>query len=153
MRAEEWSPVIEEILSTIATTPKSLETICKEIESAPHARTFWKWLEQDPELGQRYARAREAQIQILADQLVDLADTDRICEKVVIKGDGSREVTIGDQVERTRLQIDTRKWLLAKLKPKVYGEKLQVDGELGIKTVILRAEAQTKLPDDPQPEF
>lgn len=125
MPAAEWAPVIDEILSAIATSPKSLETICKEIESAPHARTFWKWMEQEEELGQRYARAKAAQLEVLADQLVDLADTDRICEKITVKADGSREVVILDQVERTKVQIDTRKWLLAKLNPKKYGERVQ----------------------------
>ena len=125
MPASEWAPVIDEILSAIATTPKSLESICKDIESAPSARTVYKWLEGDEELVQRYARAKESQLQVLADQLVDLADTDRICEKITVKADGSREVVILDQVERTKLQIDTRKWLLAKLNPKKYGDKVQ----------------------------
>jgi len=123
MPAAEWAPVINEILSAIATTPKSLKTICEEIESAPTAKTFWQWMEHDSELGERYARAKQAQLEVLADQIVDLADTERICEKVTIKADGSREVVILDQVERTKVQIDSRKWLLAKLNPKKYGER------------------------------
>lgn len=125
--ASEWEPVLSEILAAIATTPKSLESICREIESAPSARTVYRLIDADEELCQRYTRAKEAQLQILADQLIDLADTDRICEKVTIKADGSREVVILDQVERTKVQIDTRKWLLAKLNPKKYGEKIQQD--------------------------
>jgi hypothetical protein len=125
MPAPEWEPVIVEILSAIATTPKSLRSICDSIESAPTAKTFWAWMETDIGLRDRYTRAKDQQLEVLADQLVDLADTDRICEKVTIKADGSREVTILDQVERTKVQIDTRKWLLAKLNPKKYGDRLQ----------------------------
>ncbi len=141
--ANEWAPVIDEILSAIATTPKSLESICKQIESAPSARTIYRMIESDEELCQRYTRAKESQLQVLADQLVDLADTDRICEKVTIKADGSREVVILDQVERTKLQIDTRKWLLAKLNPKKYGERIQHEGEIGIKTILVPATAKS----------
>ena len=95
-------------------------------------------MERDSALSERYARAKEAQLQVLADQLVDLADTDRICEKVTIKPDGSREVVILDQVERTKVQIDTRKWLLAKLNPKKYGDnaKLALTGEDGGPLVV-----------------
>ena len=121
--ANEWASALDEIFAAIATTPKSLESICKEIESAPSARTVYRMLEADEALCQRYTRAKESQLQVLADQLVDLADTDRICEKVTIKADGSREVVILDQVERTKVQIDTRKWLLSKLNPKKYGDK------------------------------
>lgn len=117
--------IITEVLAAIATSPKSLESICKELEGAPSARTFYRWLEADEELCQRYTRAKEAQLQVLADQLVDLADTDRICRKVTQKADGSVETVILDQVERTRLQIDVRKWLLAKLNPKKYGDKVE----------------------------
>ena len=127
--ANEWESQLDEIFAAIATTPKSLETICKEIESAPSARTVYRLIEADEELCQRYARAKKAQLQVLADQIVDLADTDRICEKITIKADGSREVTILDQVDRTRLQIDSRKWLLSKLDPKKYGDKMQVGGD------------------------
>ena len=145
MPAAEWSAAIDEILSAIATTPKSLKSICEDIESAPTAKTFWKWMETDEDLGERYARAKSAQLEVLADQLVDLADQDRVCEKVTIKADGSREVVILDQVERTRVQIDTRKWLLAKLNPKKYGEKAQLEhtGEVGIKTILLPTPAKS----------
>lgn len=138
MPAAEWAPVIDEILSAIATTPKSLKTICEDIESAPTAKTFWMWMETDSALCERYTRAKAAQLEVLADQMVDLADTDRICEKVTVKADGSREVVILDQVDRSKLQIETRKWLLAKLNPKKYGERVQQDisGELAIKRVI-----------------
>ena len=144
----EWLPVIDQILAAIATTPKSLESICKELESAPTARTVYTWLTQDDDFLQRYARAKEQQLQVLADQMVELSDQDRICEKVTIKADGSREVVILDQVERTKLQIETRKWLLAKLNPKKYGDKQQVEhsGELNVQLAerIAKARAREK---------
>ena len=117
--------VFPEILDLIATTPKSLNTICSENKDFPDARTVYRWIDEDEDFCQRYTRAKNAQLQVLADQLVELADKDRICEKRTIKADGSEEVVILDQVERTKVQIDTRKWLLAKLNPKKYGDKVQ----------------------------
>jgi hypothetical protein len=152
----EWSEELSEIFSEIATTPKSLEAICKANPSLPSARTVYRLIDSNEDICQRYTRAKEAQLQILADQLVDLADTDRICEKITIKADGSREVVILDQVERTKVQIDTRKWLLAKLAPKKYGDaaKLTLDGELGIKTLVVSPDAKDKTPRPAlKPEF
>jgi len=117
--------VMGDILAAIATTPKSLDSICKSDKRFPNAATVYRWIDADSELCERYTRAKEAQLQVLADQLVDLADNDRICRKVTIKPDGSEEIVILDQVDRTKLQIDTRKWLLAKLNPKKYGDKVE----------------------------
>ena len=117
--------VMPDILAMIATTPKSLNSICASDKRFPDARTVYRWIDADEELCQQYTRAKAAQLQILADQLVDLADTDRICRKVTEKADGSTETVTLDQTDRTKLQIDTRKWLLSKLDPKKYGDKVE----------------------------
>lgn len=129
MPAAEWSDALDQIFAEIATTTSSLESICKGNDSFPSARTVYRLIESDESLCQRYTRAKEAQLQVLADQLVELADKDRICEKVTIKSDGSREVVILDQVERTKVQIDVRKWLLSKLAPKKYGDRTVLAGD------------------------
>jgi hypothetical protein len=147
MPAAEWAPVVDSIIAAIATTPKSLKTICEEIEAAPTAKTFYQWLTEDESLRDRYARAKKEQLQVLADEIVDLADKDRICEKVTIKADGSREVVILDQVDRTRLQIDSRKWLLSKLDPAKYGDKqlhTGADGEGPVELSVAISEARKR---------
>jgi hypothetical protein len=42
-------------------------------------------------------------------------------------------------IQRNKLRVDARKWVVCKLLPKVYGDKIQaeVSGELGIRTVIV----------------
>ena len=117
--------VMPDILAAIATTPQSLNSICDSDERFPDARTVYRWIEADEELCQQYTRAKAAQLQVLADQLVDLADTDRICRKVTEKADGTKETVTLDQTDRTKIQIDTRKWLLSKLDPKKYGDKVE----------------------------
>jgi hypothetical protein len=136
----DYEYVLELILGEIATTPKSLATICKEIPGAPNPASVYRWMSQDKSLSERYARAKHEQLQVLADEIVYLADTDRICEKVTIKADGSREVVILDSVERTKVQIDSRKWLLSKLAPAKYGDRLgltNADGT-GDATLIIK---------------
>ena len=138
-RPSDYDPEIAaDICSLISTETKSLRSICQSDDKFPAINTFYRWMIHHPELRELYARAKEEQLQILADEIVPLADEDRVCEKVTIKADGSREVVILDQVDRSKLQIDSRKWLLSKLAPKKYGDKIQTEhsGSIDIAGVL-----------------
>jgi hypothetical protein len=136
--AIKWTEELENsICAEMSINAISLEQICKE-NGFPCARSIYRHIIEDEEFSRKYARARELQLQVLADEIIPLADKDRICQKKTIKADGSEEVVILDQVERTKLQIESRKWLLSKLAPKKYGDRIQQDisGELSVKRVV-----------------
>lgn len=105
---------------------ESILKICSG-EEMPSERAIYRWLESNEEFRQNYARAREQQADHYAAEIIDLADKDRICEKRTIKPDGGEEIVIVDQTDRTRLQIDARKWYASKLAPKKYGDKVQAE--------------------------
>ena len=134
-----WTEEIEDaICAAIAVSANGLDDICKENKEFPCVRLIYTRLIQSEPFMQKYARARELQQQLLADQLIPLSDKDRICHKRTINADGSEETVRLDQVERSKLQIETRKWVLARLNPKKYGDKIQAEhsGEVAIKRVI-----------------
>lgn len=84
---------------------------------------------------EQYARAREACVDALADELMDIADDGRNdwMEKY---GDGDPGWLInGEHVQRSKLRVDARKWLLSKIAPKKYGDRVEVEnsGEIQIK--------------------
>lgn len=83
------------------------------------------WLSQYPD---QYARAREAQADVLASDILAIADQCRIGEKKISKPDGGIEIVTADMVERSRLQIDARKWLAGKMSPKKYSDKIALGG-------------------------
>jgi hypothetical protein len=59
----------------------------------------------------------------MAGQVVEIADTVREGKKAKIsQKDGTTEEH-GDQVDRSRLMMDARKWLVSKLAPKKYGDR------------------------------
>jgi hypothetical protein len=95
--------------------------------------TIFVWLNRFPDFQEQYARAKEIQCEILAAETKEVADTPRVGKKVKTFADGSQEVTTGDMVDRSRLMVDTRKWLLSKMFPKKYGDK--VVAELSALTV------------------
>jgi len=120
--------LFDSICEEIATTDKGLATICKSKDVSTTA--FYNWINEDELLVDKYARARELQAELLADQIIELSSRDRICEETTIydDGKGNEQVTTRrvDNHNRTRLEIDARKWKASKLAPKKFGEKLDV---------------------------
>jgi hypothetical protein len=57
---------------------------------------------------------------------MEIADTPVIGTKTVSKATGT-ETTEGDMIEHRRLQVEARKWILAKMLPKVYGDKITAE--------------------------
>jgi hypothetical protein len=91
-----------------------------------------------------YARAREAQADYYAAEITEIADTCRVGEKIKELPSGAREITTADMVERSKLMVDTRKWLMAKLAPKRYGDRLELHGELSHNLTLSPAETLRK---------
>ncbi len=59
-----------------------------------------------------------------ADEIVDISDDGRNDTYI---DDNGNERTDNERVARSRLRVDTRKWMLSKMLPKVYGDKLDVN--------------------------
>lgn len=93
----------------------------------PAESTIYNWLNRFPEFLEKYTRARELQAEHYASEIVALADTPVEARKTLIRPDGSEEITIGDAIERSKLQIEARKWIAMKLLPKKYGERLGLE--------------------------
>ena len=126
---------------------ESLRAICADYDM-PSCTAVFKWLAAskvgDGLLVEQYARAREAQADTLFDEILKIADTPVIGEKRKVlanqevgpEGEEGEdtivrvvEITQGDMIEHRRLQVDARKWMAGKLRPKVYGEKLNLEHE------------------------
>lgn len=83
--------------------------------------TFIRWMDDDAKLAEEYARAREDLIEHIASETLAIAD-----QPVGSTENGS---TDSGAVQKQRLQVDTRKWLLSKLAPKKFGDKLELTGD------------------------
>lgn len=119
----------ELICDKIANSPYGLVTICKD-PSLPDRSTVRNWIRDIPEFLDLYEKAKADQADFMADEMLEIADN---TEEGQTTKDGPNgvEITTGDMLAHRRLKIETRKWLAMKLKPKKYGEKLDVttDGE------------------------
>ena len=110
---------------------ESLRRICLS-ENMPERRTVYAWLmkEEFESFQHQYTRARELQAENFADEMNDIADdaVNDYMETVDAEGAVSYRLN-GENIQRSRLRIDTRKWIASKLKPKKYGDKLELSGD------------------------
>lgn len=126
----------DEICEIIATSNKGLSTICKD-ERMPCRATIHNWLKTNETFLDNYTRAKQDQADFLVDEMLEIADTCRPGTKKVIKPTGE-EVTEGDMIERSKLMVDTRKFIASKLKPKKYGQNIDVtSGGLPVKQTFV----------------
>ena len=135
------SPGVMDLLQTILNRIARGETLLQVCEDekdsgCPSADTIRTWIAEDKPKGfaRLYARARISQHDSWADQIVRHSDTPLIGTIEKTLPDGTMETTVRDNVERSKLMVDSRKWLLSKLRPNTYGdryERLVIDSEDG----------------------
>lgn len=118
----------DDILSRIA-CGESLRGICAE-EAMPNISTVIRWLAADEDFARKYTRAREMQAEILADEMLEIADdgTNDWMEKKDREGNLVGWSLNGEAVARSKLRLEQRRWWAEKLRPKVYGNKIAVGG-------------------------
>lgn len=97
------------------------------------ASTFYVWLKNNETFQDKYARACEIRCDKMAEEILKLADKELLTKEVKNGEDGIKgiysETTLKDNVARTRMQIDARKWLLSKMMPKKYGNVKEEEKE------------------------
>ena len=113
-----------EVLSRLA-EGETLTDICRDPEY-PATKTVREWVSESSLFGASYALARVAQMQQWADEIISIADDDTL-DVVTKRTPQGREYEALDQqnVQRARLRIDTRKFLMAKIAPALYGDRVQ----------------------------
>lgn len=124
------------LCTQIATSSSSLKAICAP-DDMPSVSTVLKWLREKPDFSLQYARAKEEQADYMAEEMIDIADDGSNDLMTITKGDQSYDLENKEVTNRSKLRIETRKWLMSKLKPKKYGDKIEVDNKGTIHTVDL----------------
>jgi hypothetical protein len=103
---------------------KSLRAACEEV--GVKAPTALLWVSTHPHFAEQYANSRAVGYKLLADEILSIADEKDV--EVKYDGDDVRLDLSPTAIARNRLRVDTRKWMLSKMLPKVYGDKLELSG-------------------------
>lgn len=115
--------VSREICERLA-SGESLRQICQSTDM-PSSSTVYKWLDEDESFRSKCARAREQQAEAIFEEMASLEDR-------VLDGDVSPLAA--------RVVLASRQWRAAKLAPKKYGDKLEIESNVTIKPVPSFAE-------------
>jgi len=106
---------------------ETLRQICRD-KALPARSTVYRWLSKNPLFSDQYALAREALVEHWADEILDIAD-DGTTDYVTKTGRNGAEYEAVDQehIQRSRLRVDARRWLMSKLRPGQYGDHMEVE--------------------------
>ncbi len=108
-RASIYTDELAELICERIADGESLRAICED-DNMPSRRCVLYWLESNETFCAKYARAREAQADVMDDKILTVADK---CTP--------------EDAAAARVKIDAYKWRASKLAPKVYGDKQQVE--------------------------
>jgi hypothetical protein len=114
---------------------RSLRAICRD-EGMPSFSAVIMWAKDNENFASQYARARAIQADVLAEEIVDIADEDP--KLLFAEREDASIVTIDSAaVNHQRLRIDARKWFASKVAPKKYSDKLDVEhtGDISVNLV------------------
>lgn len=89
---------------------ESLRAIFKT-KGMPAKRTFLRWVAADDTLAKQYAEAQLMRAEHYFDEIVEIADK-------------------GTDPAKTRVQVDARKWVLSRMNPKKYGDKMDLTANI-----------------------
>ncbi len=97
----------------------SLRKICEEDDALPSMRTIMRWLAKDEneEFRRQYARAQDERADVYFEETMEISDGVAQDHHAVAKA---------------RLQVDTRKWVCARMNPKKYSDKINIDANLNV---------------------
>ena len=118
--------VCDEIIERLS-NGETLSQMCRE-PGMPKRTTVLKWRDKNPQFADRYARARRDQMETWSDEIIEISDngtTDYITK--VGRNGVEHEAVDQEHIQRSRLRVDTRKFLMAKIAPHLFGDRLAVE--------------------------
>lgn len=123
-RPTDYTPEIAEEICFRIGEGETLLSICRE-ENKPVRSTIYLWLREHKEFSDKYAQAREVQADTFADEAIEIADDAAFDWQERIEKGKASVVCDYEHIQRSRVRIDTRKWLTSVSNPKKYSERIK----------------------------
>jgi hypothetical protein len=124
-RPSDYTKELGDLLCAKIVEGKSLRSILFE-EDMPDKSTVFRWLRIHKEFSDNYANSVEERTLALGEEIIDIADDGTNDYMTITRGDTSYNVEDREVTNRSKLRVETRKWLMSKMQPKKYGDKMDV---------------------------
>jgi len=130
---------------------ETLTKVCKD-PRMPNRNTVTKFAAgsgpENTQFAGRYALARDRLLDVYAEEIITISD-DGTTDYIIKTGRNGHEYMAVDQehIQRSRLRVDSRRWLLSKLRPNEYGDKVvtEVSGSIDHKHDIASLSEREKM--------
>ncbi len=124
MRPKKFTDDLASAICQRIAAGETIRLICQDGDM-PSKATLYRWLAAPAQAAFRdqYAVALEARAELMAEEILAIADdgANDFVEKQLKSGEITH-VFDSERVQRSRLRVDARKWLLAKMLPRKYGD-------------------------------
>ena len=144
-----WTPenkekAINDILEHVA-SGKSVKSLIDHSgrDVIPSYTTWCEWLKESTDLADNYARAMESRQEVIFEEILVIADDQ---EGDVYKNDEGIEFTNHNVIQRSKVRIEARQWVLGRMNAKKYGNKIDMTSG-GDKLPSSQAALNITLPD------
>ncbi len=121
-RPTKYSKALSDKICEKLSLGMSLRKVCLA-DDMPSLVTIFAWMRIYPVFLKQYARAKEEGADAMFEEINEIADETL---EVIRKG---AEKKSSAYAQAQRLRVDTRKWYMSKVKPKKYGEKLDLTSD------------------------
>ncbi len=121
---------------------KSLRSLCEPKDMPAHS-TVLDWVRDNTDFADQYTRAREVQADTIFDEILEIADDSK---NDFMESQEGHVSTNQENIQRSRLRIDARKWMAGKMRPKKYSDHIrqEISGPDG-KAIELEVKPSSKL--------
>ena len=138
-----YSTHIANVICIRISEGESLRRILMD-DGMPNQSTVYEWLLKHPDFAEKYTRAREEQADTLADEIIAIADETPETQPIYDKQGNIIDLRVDSgYVAYQKQRIEARKWTAMKLKPKKYGDKLELSGNAE-NPLVVEAQSEAK---------
>lgn len=118
--------IANEICEAVATSSLGLTKLCELNPHFPARDTIYRWRWRYPNFSDQFNEAKKNQAEIMADELIEISD-DSVNDYMETIDENQKigYKLKGENVQRSKLRVETRKWIASKLLPKAYGTNMQ----------------------------
>lgn len=130
--------IANEICDNLSNSSIGIKTLCEMNDHWPACATLFRWIQSNDVFREMYRRAKESQVELLVSEMLEIADDGTNDLMTIVKGNAEYEMENKEVTNRSKLRVDTRKWIAERLLPRVYGSKIDVTtgGEKINRTII-----------------
>ena len=138
MKKDNQEEIIKEVLKRVS-EGESLRAVLPLGNKLVSRTTFNQWLIDKQGLADQYARACEERADKIFEDIISIADDTTHDTELKSYGDVVEERANTEWIQRSKVRIDARKWILSKMQPKKYGDKIEIEnkGEVSIKSYTI----------------